>query len=241
MPLRIFAPSIARGIIDRRRRRRPGERPVIPHIRPDPAGRAFALRQDADGGVVAMKALGREHMTLDQLEQRHDGEGSVADLVGQRRQRQIDPLGLEAHALAVERDMHAEFVEQNRRQQLWADEAAGRRMERCRRLADLLAIAAGELLAYRLDDLKATRNLLQRLGHILADLRQPRSAAAGAGRWSLDDDALTFDVVRPRFAHRPLAREGAHALGFCRGSLRSQLILGRRGGEFFELQFQLLE
>lgn len=27
----------------------------------------------------------REHMTLDQLEQRHDGEGPVADLVGQHR------------------------------------------------------------------------------------------------------------------------------------------------------------
>ncbi|MBB4264384.1 hypothetical protein GGD64_008460 [Bradyrhizobium sp. CIR3A] len=32
-----------------------------------------------------MKALGRKHMTLDQLEQRRDGEGPVTDLVGQRR------------------------------------------------------------------------------------------------------------------------------------------------------------
>jgi len=32
-----------------------------------------------------MKALGRQHMPLDQLEQRHDGEGPMADLVGQRR------------------------------------------------------------------------------------------------------------------------------------------------------------
>lgn len=79
--------TVARSVVSRRRRRRPGERPVIPHIRPDPAGRALALRQDADGGVVAMKALGREHMELDQLEQRHDGEGPVADLVGQPRQR----------------------------------------------------------------------------------------------------------------------------------------------------------
>ena len=77
-----------------------------------------------------MKALGREHMTLDQLEQRHEGEGSVADLVGQRRQRQVDPLGPKTHALAIERDMHAELVEQDRRQQLRADEAARRGMER---------------------------------------------------------------------------------------------------------------
>ncbi|MGY4437355.1 hypothetical protein ACVW04_000137 [Bradyrhizobium sp. LM2.3] len=72
----------------------------------------------------------------------------MADLVGQRRQRQVDPLALEARTLAVERDMHAELVEQDRRQQLWADEAARRGMERRGRLADLLAIAAGELLAY---------------------------------------------------------------------------------------------
>src|SRR6476620_4253419 len=50
-----------------------------------------------------------------------------------------------------------------------------RGMERRGRLADLLAIAAGELLAHGLDDLEAARDLLQRPGHILAELRQPRS------------------------------------------------------------------
>ncbi|WP_422110113.1 hypothetical protein [Bradyrhizobium elkanii] len=48
-------------------------------------------------------------MALDQLEERHDGEGSVADLVGQRRQGQVDPLGVKAYALAIERDMHADL------------------------------------------------------------------------------------------------------------------------------------
>lgn len=46
---------------------------------------------------------------------------------------------------------------------------------------DLLAIAAGELLAYSLDQVEATRDLLQRPDHILTDLRQPRSTAAGTG------------------------------------------------------------
>ena len=76
-----------------------------------------------------MKALGSEHMALDQVEERHHGEGPVTDLIGQRRQRQVDPLALEARALAVERDMHAELVEQDRRQQLRADEAARRGIE----------------------------------------------------------------------------------------------------------------
>src|SRR6201982_3850459 len=112
-----------------------------------------------------MQALGSEHMALDQVEERHHGEGPVADLVGQRRQRQVDALALEARTLAVERDMHAELVEQDRRQQLRADEAARRGMERRGRLTDLLAIAAGELLAYPLNQLGAGRGLLQRTCH----------------------------------------------------------------------------
>jgi hypothetical protein len=48
--------------------------------------------------------------------------------------------------------MHAELVEQDGRQQLRADEAARRGMERRGRLADPLAIAAGELFPHRLDD-----------------------------------------------------------------------------------------
>ncbi|MBB4367110.1 hypothetical protein GGD65_008186 [Bradyrhizobium sp. CIR18] len=187
-----------------------------------------------------MKALGREHMTLDQLEERHDGEGPVADLVGQRRQRQVDPLGLKAHTLAVERDMHAELVEQDRRQQLRTDEAARRGIERCWRLADLLAIAAGELFPHRLDQLEPARDLLQRLGHILAQLRQARSAAAGTARRGLDHDALAFDVVRPRLAHPACACRRARP-GFRRRRLGGKLVLARRGDEFFELQFQLLD
>lgn len=94
--------------------------------------RAWAMQNAGVIGIAFFKALGREHMTLDQLEERRDGEGSVADLVGQRRQRQVDPLGLKAQTLAVEGDVHAELVEQDRPQQLRTDEAARRGMERCR-------------------------------------------------------------------------------------------------------------
>ncbi|MGY3413147.1 hypothetical protein ACVWZV_009313 [Bradyrhizobium sp. GM5.1] len=37
-------------------------------------------------------------------------EGPLADLVGQHRRRQVDPLGLKARTLAVERDMHPPSV-----------------------------------------------------------------------------------------------------------------------------------
>jgi len=109
--------------------------------------------------------------------------------------------------------MHAELVEQDRRQQLRTDEAARRGMERCRWLADPLAIAAGELFSNRLYQLKPARDLLQRLGHILTQLRKARPTAAGAARRSVNEDGSRSMSFRPWLARRPLAREGAHARG----------------------------
>lgn len=109
------------------------------------------------------------------------------------------------------------------------------------RLADLLAVAATELLAHRLNHLGPARDLLQRLGHLLVQLRQPRSAAAGAGGGWLDDYALELDVGRPWLTHRPFARDGTHGLGFRRRGGRGKLVLARRRHEVFELQFQLLD
>ena len=45
------------------------------------------------------------------------------------------PSHLKRWALAVQRDVLSELVEQDRRQQLWPDEAARRRVERRRGLA----------------------------------------------------------------------------------------------------------
>ena len=50
------------------------------------------------------------------------------------------------------------LLEENHRQQVGAGPAPGRRVERRRRLADLLATPAGELLAHRLDDLPLARD-----------------------------------------------------------------------------------
>jgi len=173
MPLRVLAAPIAGGVEDRRRRRRTGERLIVAHVNPYSPGRALALGQDRDRRIVAMKPLGLEHMCLDQVEDRLEGEGDVPDLIGQGLGRQIDALTFEPRALAVQRDVLPELVEHDRRQQLRADEAARRGMERCGSLTDRLAIAAGKLLAHRLDHLEAARDLLQRFRHVLAQLRQP--------------------------------------------------------------------
>jgi hypothetical protein len=96
------------------------------------------------------------------------------DLVGQRRQAQVNPFARIAFALPVQRLMLAEFLKQDHRQEARAGEAARRDMERRRRLGDRFALPTGEPLPNGLDHLPLTRNDLKRLGDVLAELRQLR-------------------------------------------------------------------
>ena len=77
--------------------------------------------------------------------------------------------------------MLAERLEEDRRQQVRPGPATRGRMERCRGLRDLLALAAGDLLPHRLDRLPPPQDHLQRLGDILAHLHDAIRAAAGVG------------------------------------------------------------
>jgi hypothetical protein len=52
---------------------------------PNSRSTASWMRFATGTGVAAMKALGREHMAFDQMEQQLHDEGPVADLIGQRR------------------------------------------------------------------------------------------------------------------------------------------------------------
>ena len=92
--------------------------------------------------------------------------------------------------------------------------AAGYHMKKCRRLANLLAVAAGELFADMLDHLPLPRNDLQRLGDILAQFAQPCAAAAQAGRRCRLDHPLAPQMRGEGLARRPLADEGRHILVF---------------------------
>ena len=73
-------------------------------------------------------------------------------------------------------------------------------MERRRRLADLLAIPAGELLADVLDHLPLARDRFQRLGNGLAQFAQPPAAAAKASGRSGHDQSFARQMFRERFA-----------------------------------------
>ena len=81
-------------------------------------------------------------------------------------------------------------------------------MEGCWWLRNLLALAAGELLSHRLDNLPMARNDLQGLGNVLTELRQFSGAAARAIGGSGDNDALAKQMFGKRFARGTLALEG---------------------------------
>src|SRR5208283_5055281 len=135
-----------------------------------------------------------------------------ANLVGQRRYAQIDAFAPVSFALAVQRLMLAELLKQDHGQQVWSGEAARRDMERRRRLRDLLAFPARELFPHRLNHLPLPRDHLQRLGNVLAQLRQLRRAAAGTAFWRGDDDALARQMIGERLARRLLALERLYRL-----------------------------
>src|SRR6204780_5936694 len=78
-------------------------------------------------------------------------------------------------------------------------------MKRRRRLSDRFTLPAGEPFANRLDHLPLTRDNLERLGDILAELRQLGRAAARAALRRWDHGALTRQMIRERFSRRPLA------------------------------------
>jgi len=116
-------------------------------------------------------------------------------------------------------------------------------MERRRGLADLLAVAASELLAHMLDDLPLPRNDFQRLGHVLAELVEARSAAACACHRPRKNDALARQMRWKGLAGRLSSREGAD----CGRLRRIDLLFGgeivRRGVglELLEFELHLLE
>ena len=137
--------------------------------------------------------------------------------------------------------MLAELLEQQHGEQVRAGPAARRDVERRRRLADPLAVPARHLLAHVLDHLPLARDHLQRLGDGLAELAQPRAAAAVAGRRRRNDDALARQMLGERLAGRAFARERRNVRRLGGGALGGDLVLGGGGLQLFELQLHLIE
>ena len=117
-------------------------------------------------------------------------ERGRADQVGERGDAERHALACEPLPLSVERLVLPVLVEQQHGGEARPGPPTRRDMERRRRLADRLAVKAGDLLADGLDDLPCPRDHLERLGHVLAQLRQARAATGRARARRGDDDAL---------------------------------------------------
>ena len=241
MRLSMLAGPIARVVEHCRRRILPAERTIVAHINPTSPGVGLALGQDRHSRVVAVQSLGRENVSLNPPAERCQRCAAAAYLIGQGRQAEGYALPGVAFGLAVERLMLPVLLEQDHRQQAGAGPTPGNDMERRRSLADLLAVAAGELLTDVLDYLPLPRDHLQSLGDVLAQFAPPRATAAQANRRSRLDHPLARQMLGEGLARRTLAGKGHHIGGLGHGPLGSDLVLGRRTLELLECQFHLIE
>ena len=244
--LRMLAAAIA-GIAEERRRRADpalAEGPVVANIDPQSAGHGLALGQHRHGGVVAVQALGAEHVAADELVERHQHGGAGADVIGHGRHVDRDAFASIALALPVERLMGAILLEQNHRKQAGSGAPAGNNMEGCRWLGDRLAVPARELLAHGLLHEPAARNDIERLGDGLADFGQAAAAAAAATRGRRDHASFARQMLRERPAgrfapdvradHRARARGGR-----LDGELGCRLVFGHCLLELRQLELEL--
>ena len=241
MRLRMLAPAIARVIEHRRRRPGAAEGLVIAHVDPTSPGVGLALGQNGHGGIVPMQPLGRHHMGLHQAKDRIEHCADRSHGVRHGRQRDRHAFQGVAFGLTVQRLVLAKLFEHDHRQQARTRPSSWDDVERRRRLADLLAIAAGELLAHRLDHLPLTGLQLQRPRHVLAELAQAMAAAAFACRRRIDHHALAGKMLWKRIALGALARKSAH--GRCVGDslFRRKLVCRGAGLRLFECQRQLVD
>ena len=81
MPLGMFAGAVARGVIERRRRILAAKWLIVADAGPDAASFGLALRQDRNGGVVAVQTLSGKNMRFDQCVERPQRQSAGPDLV----------------------------------------------------------------------------------------------------------------------------------------------------------------
>jgi hypothetical protein len=96
-----------------RMRRTSRKRPIVADIGPDVPLDRLALGEDRHGGVVAVQPLGGQNIALDQRMERLQNRRTGADPVGQCRQAQVNALPPLTLALAIQRLVLPELLEQD--------------------------------------------------------------------------------------------------------------------------------
>ena len=210
----------------------------VAYISPQSPGPAFHFGKHRHRGVVAMNALGGEHMRLDEFIKRQQNRRAGPHMIRQGRDRQLDALTRVVLALSIERLMIGVFVHQHHRQQARPRKTARNRMKRRRRLRDRLTGPAAELLPHMLGHEPLPWYDIEGLGDIFADLRQLGATTARAACWRRMNKAPARQVVGKVPTRRFAPLKSRNLDHRCCG-------LGRRltacRGEFLKLQFQLIE
>ena len=241
MRLRMLAPAITRVVEHRRGRPDAAEGLVVSNINPAPPGIGLAFGQNRHGRIVAMQALGRHDVRFHQVKERIERRTDRAHRVGHGRQRDRHAFQRIALGLPIQRLVLTELLEHDHRQQARPRPAPRNHMERRRRLRDLLAVAAGELLPNRLDHLPLPRLRFQRPGNVLAEFAQAIAATAFAGRRRVDHHALARKMIGECIALGTLARKSGDRRRFGDGFPRGQFVFCRAGFQFFEGERQLVD
>src|SRR5262245_26895170 len=99
--------------------------------------------------------------------------------------------------------MTTELFKEDHGEQAWAGMAARDCVERRRRFAETLAVAATEFLAHDLLYKPLARNDFERLGDDFAGFGEFGAAATWARGWRCKDDALARQLLREWLPHRP--------------------------------------
>jgi hypothetical protein len=183
------------------------------------------LRQHRHGRVVTVEPLRGHHVSLDEAAQRIERRADGAHGVDHSRQRDRRALQRVPLGLSVQRLMLAELLEHDHRQQARSSPSPRDRMKRGRRLADLLAVPAGELLPHGLDHFPTSRLGFHRPRHVFAELAQSAAAAAFANRRRINHHALARQMIGKRVA---LDRAGACLRQLGRGGFRVQILARAR-------------
>ena len=238
MPGRMFHSAVGREVIERCRWCPTCKGPVIPQVSPEPSRLRPTLGHQRHGRVIGVQSFCTENMGADQIVDRLQRGGAGPDLVGQGGKADLDALLGIPLSLSVQGLVLPELLEEQHCQQVGASPAPRCGVEGGRRLADLLAVAAGELLADGLDHLPLPGNDLQRLGDVLAHLHDaPRSATAAGGR-GFDHHALPGQMLGERLAGWTAAFESRNR-GLRRGGIRLCPILPKVRLQILELHLEL--
>jgi hypothetical protein len=177
----------------------------------------------------------------DGVGERREQRGGLADPVGEGGAVEVEPVALEDLGLAIERQVVGVLADQDMGEQARARAAALDGAGRQRRLDEALAAGAGQPRADDPVHDKAAGDVLQLLGHVLADPAQP-AAAVGAGIGCRAEFHLhPRDVVRDRTTPRSVLLldvgqaqpRGHRRRGDLAGLQRQLQLLGRlrRGAE----------